>query len=107
MYSQFKFRSIFQKSYQFCIEAKWDCCQQAENVSHQNEIVTAGVGVLDDAAIIEFVVDEDKNDGHNDANDTDDDHGDVEGHGHSFNVWLDDGSILGRIAFWPPDQLIS
>ena len=63
--------------------------------------------MLDNTAIIEFIVDEDENDGHNDTNDADDDHGNVECHGHSFDVWLDDCSILGRTAFWPPDQLIS
>ena len=89
--------------YQFCVEAERNGCQQAENVSHENEIVTAGVGVHDDAAVVELVVDEDQDAGQDDANDADDHHRNINCHGNSLDISLDDGSVLRRISLRPPD----
>ena len=64
-------------TYQLCVESKRDCGEQAENVAHQDEVVAAGVGMLDDPAIVELVVDDDQDDCQDDADDADDHHGNI------------------------------
>ena len=93
--------------YHFCVKSKWNCCQKTENVPHENEIVAAGMGVLDDAAVVELVVDEDQDDGHDDPDDADDDHGNINGHGNCLNICFDDCSVLRRITFGPPNQFFT
>ena len=65
------------------------------------------MGVLDDAAVVELVVDEDQDDGHDDANDADDHHRNVYRHGHGFNICLDYCPVLGRITLGPPNQFLA
>ena len=88
---------------QLGVEAERNCGQETENVAHENQVVTAGVRVLDDATIVELVVDEDEDDGDDDANDADNDHRNINCHSNSLNICLDDCSVLWRISFGPPD----
>ena len=65
------------------------------------------MGVLDDAAVVELVVDEDQDDGNDDPDDADDDHGNINGHGNCLYICLDDCSVLRRITFGPPNQFFT
>ena len=93
--------------YQFGVESKRDNCKQAEDDAHQDEVITAGVGVHDDPPVVELVVDKDEDDGENDPDDADGEHGNVESHGDCPDVRLDDGPVLGRDASPPPDNLLT
>ena len=89
----------------FRVDAQGDGGEEAEDVTGEDEVVAAGVGVLDDPPVVELVVDGHKDDGEDDADDADGDHGDVEGHGDGLDDGLDDGPVGGRLALGPPDQL--
>ena len=89
--------------YQFGVESKRNCCEQTENVAHEDEVVAAGVRVLDDTAVVKLVVDDDQDDGHDDPDYTDNDHGNVQAHGHSLDICFDDCSVLRRVSFRPPN----
>ena len=94
-------------SYQLGVESKRNNCKQTEDVAHQDEVVTAGVGVHDDPPVVELVVYKDEDDGEDDADNADGDHRDVESHGDRPDVILDDGPVLGRIASSPPDNFLA
>ena len=89
--------------YQLGVEAERNGGEEAEDVAHEDEVVAAGVGVLDDAPVVELVVDDDQDGGHDDAEDADHHHWDVERHGHRLHIRLDDGPVLGRTPLRPPD----
>ena len=94
-------------SYQLGVESKRNNCKQTEDVAHQDEVVTAGVGVHDDPPVVELVVYKDEDDGEDDADNADGEHGNVEGHGHRPDVRLDDGPVLGRVTSPPPDNFLA
>ena len=73
-------------SYHFSIKTKRNGGQQTEDVSHEDEVVTAGVGVHDDPPVVELVVHKDQDDGEDDADDADGEHRDVESHGDRSDI---------------------
>ena len=91
---------------QFAVESERNNCKKTEDDPHQDEVITARVGVHDDPPVVELVVDEDEDDGENDPDDADGQHGNVESHGDRPDVILDDGPVLGRIASSPPDNFL-
>ena len=66
---------------QFSVETKRNGGKQTEDVSHEDEVVTAGMGVHDDPPVVELVVHKDEDDGEDDADYADGEHRDVESHG--------------------------
>ena len=64
------------------------------------------MGVHDDPPVVELVVDEDEDDGEDDADHADGEHRDVESHGDRPDFRSDDGSVLGRVASPPPDNFL-
>ena len=93
-------------SYQLGVESKRNNCKQTEDVAHQDEVVTAGVGVHDDPPVVELVVHKHEDDCEDDANNTDGQHGNVQSHGDRPDVWLDDGPVLWRVPPPPPDHFL-
>ena len=89
--------------YQFSVESKGDCCKKTEDIAQKDEVVAAGVGVLDDPAIVKLVVDDNQDDCHDNSDDADNHHRNVKRHGHSLDVSLDYCSVLRRIPFRPPN----
>ena len=93
-------------SYQFSVETKGNGGEKTEDVPHEDEVVAAGVGVHDDPPVVELVVYKDEDDGEDDADNADGEHRDVESHGHRPDFRSDDGPVLGRVAFPPPDNFL-
>ena len=68
------------------VNPQWDGGKETKYVACQDQIVAAGMRVLDDAAVVELVVDDDEDEGEDDADDADGNHRDIEGHGDRLDV---------------------